>query len=52
MKLSRWGESLWILSSIRDELNWSAFEGLSSKIQRNNEKKGRVKDMAFSSAPQ
>lgn len=32
-ELSLFGESLWILSSIRNELNWSAFKGLYSKIE-------------------
>lgn len=33
-KIGDFGETLWILSSIRSELNWSAFEGLYSKIEK------------------
>jgi hypothetical protein len=51
IRLSSWGESLWILSSIKNELNWTAFHDLSNMIERNNQKGGRLKDLMFTNSP-
>jgi hypothetical protein len=32
LNLTTWGESLWVHSSVRNELNWTAFETLGFRI--------------------